>query len=42
VQVHFSAFHDHFLPHFLTEMEGLDNSQRAMLAKNFKMEEVRR
>ncbi|XP_076441128.1 exportin-6-like [Babylonia areolata] len=37
-QVDFERFYSTFLPHFLHTMEGLDHSQRSVLAQNFKMD----
>ena len=39
-QVDFNVFHHQFLPHFLQQMDGLDNDQRQTLVTNFHMEEV--
>uniref|UniRef100_A0A2C9JQK7 Exportin-1/Importin-beta-like domain-containing protein n=1 Tax=Biomphalaria glabrata TaxID=6526 RepID=A0A2C9JQK7_BIOGL len=36
--VDFDAFFTDFLPHFLASIEGIDNSQKAVLAKNFKID----
>lgn len=38
--VDFDAFFTDFLPHFLASIEGIDNSQKAVLAKNFKIDRV--
>ncbi|XP_064637974.1 exportin-6-like isoform X2 [Lineus longissimus] len=36
--VDFERFYSTFLPQFLTNCEGLDNNQKAILAQNFKMD----
>lgn len=39
--VDFDRFYADYLRQFLSECEGLDDSQKAMLASNFKMEKVK-
>lgn len=38
--VEFNRFYSEYLPQFLSECEGLDDSQKAVLAANFKLEKV--
>lgn len=38
--VDFDAFFGKFLPEFLTSVDGIDNSQKSVLAKNFKIDRV--
>lgn len=40
--VDFDAFYSAFMPEFLTNCQGVDTSQRAVLARNFKLERVRK
>lgn len=39
--VDFDAFYSAFMPEFLNGCQGVDSSQRAVLARNFKLEQVR-
>ena len=39
--VDFDAFFRHFLPQFLQQVEGIDDSQRNMLKESFKEDSVR-
>lgn len=39
--VDFDAFYSAFMPEFLNGCQGVDTSQRAVLARNFKLEQVR-
>ena len=38
--VDFDAFYSAFMPEFLNGCQGVDTSQRAVLARNFKLERV--
>lgn len=38
--VDFDAFYSAFMPEFLNGCHGVDSSQRAVLARNFKLEQV--
>lgn len=39
--VDFDAFYSAFMPEFLNGCQGVDSSQRAVLARNFKLERVK-
>lgn len=39
--VDFDAFYSAFMPEFLNGCQGVDTSQRTVLARNFKLERVR-
>lgn len=39
--VDFDAFYSAFMPEFLNGCQGVDTSQRAVLARNFKLERVK-
>lgn len=38
--VDFDTFYAKFLPHFLTNFDGLDDNQKHVLVQNFKIEKV--
>lgn len=40
--VDFDAFYSAFMPEFLNGCQGVDTNQRAVLARNFKLERVTR
>ena len=39
--VDFEKFYNEFLPQFLAGCEGIDDTQKALLAQNFKIDEVK-